>query len=201
MSNCVVSGAAAVAQHDAGTKNGARHVGEKFAHHVLAEFFRARVRIVVGAVPVNRSVFGDDFVAARARHGDGGDLAEAAQAVGVLRAAGQLRDFQRAAQIHVEAAFFGFAIERRGAVNHRLGRSHQARVFGGVQAEARIGEIAAKNGNARFERILKLRKIQMQLQGVPEPLVALPVPFSRAPADSAGRCDARSRMAAMCAPM
>ena len=48
--------AAAVAQHDARAKNRARHIGEQFAHHVLAEFFRARIRIVVGTVPVDRGV-------------------------------------------------------------------------------------------------------------------------------------------------
>ena len=140
---------------------------------MLAEFFRARIRIVVGAVPVDRSVLGNHFVAAVARHGDGGNLAEAAQAVRVLRAASELRDFQRAAQIHVEAAFFGFAVERSRAMNHRLGRADQVRVVGRVQPKTRIGEISAKNGNARFERIAELRKVQMQLQRVPEALVRL----------------------------
>ena len=165
--------AAAVAQHDARTKHGSRNIGQQFPHHVLAEFFRARIGIVVGAVPVDGSVFGNHFVAAVPRHGDGGNLAEAAQAVRVLRAASELRDFQSAAQIHVEAAFFGFAIERCRAMNHRLGRADQARVVGGVQPETRLGKISAKNGNARFECVLELRKIQMQLQRVPEALVGL----------------------------
>ena len=128
-------GAAAVAEHDARTKHGSRNVGEQFPHHVLAEFFRARVRVVVGAVPVDGSVFGHHFVAALARDGDGGNLAEAAQAVRILRAARELRDFQSAAQIHVEAAFFGFAIERSRAMNHRLGRADQVRVVSSRPAQ------------------------------------------------------------------
>ena len=135
------------------------------------EFFRARVGIVIGAVPIDGSVLGDHFVAALSGHGHGRNLAEAAQAVGIVRAAAELRDFQRAAQVHVQAGFFGFAIERRGAMNHRLGRAHQARVFGGVQPEVRVGQVAAIHGNARFEGVAKFRKIHVQLQGVPQPLV------------------------------
>jgi hypothetical protein len=45
-------------------------------------------------------------------------LAEATQPMRVLRAAAQLRDFQRAAQIHIQAALFGFTIERGRAMNH-----------------------------------------------------------------------------------
>ena len=136
-----------------------------------------------------------------ARHGDGRNLAEAAQAVRVLRAASQLRDFERAAQIDVEAAFFGFAVERCGAVNHRLGRADQARVFGGVQPETRIGEVAAKNGDARFERVLKLRENPGAIAGRARGARSPPAPSSRAPADSGGRRDGPSRRAAMCAPM
>ena len=119
-----------------GRKTVALDVGEQFApHHVFAEFFRARVGIVVGAVPINRGIFGNDFVAALARHGHGRNLAESAQAVRVPGpAGGELDDFQCAAQVHREAAFFRFAIERRGAVDHRLGGSRQASIFGGFQA-------------------------------------------------------------------
>ena len=161
--------------------------GSKLAHHVLAEFLGARVGIVVGAVPVDRSDPPDHFMAAVPGDGHGGDLAEAAQAVGILRAARQLRHFQRAAQIHVQAAFLRFAIERRGAMNHRIGGAHQARIFGGIQTETRIGEIAAKNGDARFQRVLRIAGNRDATAARARAARSLPVRFSRAPADSADR--------------
>src|SRR5260370_20448719 len=147
---------------------------------MLAEFFCARVGILVGAIPIDRGVLGDDFVAASSSYGDGRDLAEAAQAVGLMGAAGQLRDFQRPPKIHVEAAFFRLAVERCGAVDYRLGRSDQTSVLGMVQAKTRIGEIASKYKDARFEGVPELGKIQMQLQRLPEAFVRLLFRF-RAP--------------------
>src|SRR5258705_9862110 len=64
-------GSAAVAPHNTGTKDSARYVREQFAHHMLAEFFCARVRDVVGTIPVDRSVLADNFVAAMSGYGDG----------------------------------------------------------------------------------------------------------------------------------
>ena len=58
-------------------------------------------------------------------------------------------------------------------MDHRLGRADQVCVLARIQPKTRLGEVSAKNGNARFKRILKLRKIQMQLQRVPEPLIRL----------------------------
>ncbi len=92
---------------------------------MLAEFLCARVGVVVRAAPVNRSVFGDQLVAARASDGHRRDVAEAAQPVGVLGLARELDDFQSSAKVDVEAGFFGFAIERGGAVDQRLGRVGQ----------------------------------------------------------------------------
>ena len=57
-------GIAAVSQHNAGPENRQRHIRQQLAHHVLAKFLRARIRIVIGAVPIDRVVLGDDFVAA-----------------------------------------------------------------------------------------------------------------------------------------
>ena len=51
-------GAAAVPQHNARTEDGPRNIGQELADHMFAEFFGARVRVVVGAVPVNGIVFG-----------------------------------------------------------------------------------------------------------------------------------------------
>src|SRR6266446_10769299 len=46
-------GAAAVTQHDAGTKNSLRYVGQKLANHMLAEFLCASVGIIVGTIPID----------------------------------------------------------------------------------------------------------------------------------------------------
>ena len=90
-------GMAAVAQHDAGPKNGVRRIRQQLPHHVLAKFLGARVGIVVGAVPIDGAVFGDHFVAALPRHRHRADLAEAAQAVIVLgcRASGSTSSVPR----------------------------------------------------------------------------------------------------------
>ena len=82
-----------------------------------------------------RAIFGDDFVAAFARDGDSADVAEAPQAVIVVRAPGQLHDLERAAEIDVQAAFFGFAVQRGGAVDHGVRGMNQAIVIVAVQAE------------------------------------------------------------------
>ena len=79
-------GVAAVAQHDAGTEDGARHIRQQLADHVLAKLLGAGVRIVVGAVPLDGIVLLHHFVRALPGHGDGGNMAEAAQAVVVARA-------------------------------------------------------------------------------------------------------------------
>ena len=69
-----------VAQHDAGAENGFRHIGQQFANHVFAEFFCARVGIVIGTAPLDGSVFRDDFIFTLARHGHGADETEPPQA-------------------------------------------------------------------------------------------------------------------------
>ena len=131
-------GPATVAEHDARTKHSSRNIVKQLAHHVFAEFFRPRVWIVVGAVPIDRSILGHHFVAAVARHGNRGNLAEAAQAVQVVGTPSKLHDFQSPAQIHIETRFFGFAVERSRAMNHRFGRANEVRILGRVQSKMRL---------------------------------------------------------------
>ena len=102
-----------------------------------------------------------------------GDLAEAAQSMRILRAPAKLRHFQRAAQIHIQAAFFGFAVERGRAMDHGLGCPDQSRIVGGLQAETRVCQIPAKYGNTRFQCVTETREFHVQLQRVPEALVRL----------------------------
>src|SRR3984893_1768423 len=166
-------GAAAVAQHDAGSKDSARHLRKEFAYQMLTEFFGARVRIVVGTIPIDRSVLAYNFVAASSRYGDSRNLAESPQTVCVLGAARQLRDLEGPSKIYVKAAFFRLPGERCGAVNDRMGRPDQTSVLGRVQTKTRIGKIPSKYRDARFDGVPNLREIQMQLQRVPEARVRL----------------------------
>ncbi len=136
--------------------------------HVLAEFFGAGVGIVVGAIPVDRGVFLDYFVRALAGDGNRADVAEAAEAVLVAGALGELDDFERAAEIYVEAAFFGFAIQGCGAVDYRVCAADELRVVVVGEAEICVGEIAAKNADAGTQQFIEAGEIQMQLESAPE---------------------------------
>ena len=157
-------GAAAVAHYDRGTEDGARHVGQQLVHHVLAEFLGACVGIVVGAGPVDRGVFGDDLVLALAGYGDGGYVRIAQDTVAILRAAGQLDYFQAAAEIDVEALLFGFAVQRGGAMNQRVGGVDQ-RVIVVVGEPETVGrELAAKYSDAGVEIVEKFGEGEMELQ-------------------------------------
>ena len=93
---------------------------------MLAEFLSASIRIVVRAVPVDRSIFGDDVALPLARDRDGAHVAETAQPVVMINLHAELDDFERAAQVHVQAAFFGFAVQRRGAMNDGIRGVDQA---------------------------------------------------------------------------
>ena len=108
---------------------------------------------------------------ALAGDGDSADVAEAAQSVIIAGARGELNDFERAAEIHVEAALFGFAIQRGGAMNDGVGGVHERGIFIVREAEMSVGEVAAENADARIEESLETRKIQMELEGAPEAFV------------------------------
>ncbi len=162
-------GAAAITQHNAGAEDGARDVRQKLPDHVLAEFLCARVGVVVRAAPVNGDVFGDHLVAARASDSHGRDVAEAAQPVGVLGLTRELDDFQSSAKVDVEAGFFGFAIERGGAVDQRFGRVGQRVIFVIGQAETAFGEIPTKNADARNQMRVKCGEIEVKLEALPKP--------------------------------
>jgi len=86
----------------------------------------------------------------------------------IAGALGELDDFERAAQIYVEAAFFGFAIQGCSAVDYGVCRAHELRVIVIREAEMRVGEVAAKNADARAQHFIEARKIQMQLERAPE---------------------------------
>ena len=135
---------------------------------MFAEFFRAGVRIVVGAIPIDRGVFLNYFVGALSGDGYRADVAEAAEAVLVAGALGELDDFEGAAEIYVEATFFGFAIQGCSAVNYGVCGANKLRVVFVGEAETSVGEVAAKNADARVQKFVEAREIQMQLESAPE---------------------------------
>ena len=140
---------AAIAENDARAENSARHIGQQLADHVLAEFLGSRVGIVIRAIPIDGFVFLHDLVRAVTGHGDRADVAETAQSVIVAGARSELDHFERAAEVHVQAAFFGFAIQGRGAMNHRIGGADEFAVIVVSEPEMLGGEIAQKNMDAR----------------------------------------------------
>ena len=75
-------------------------------HHVLAEFFGARIGIVIRTVPIDRAVFLNDFVLARSRDRHRGNMRKAAQPVPILRAPRKLNHLERATQIYIHALLF-----------------------------------------------------------------------------------------------
>ena len=148
--------------------------GRSSSHHVLAEFLCAGVGIVVGAIPVDRTIFRHHFVLPLPGHGHRAHVTEAAQAMIVVRAPRQLEHLERAAQVHVQAALFRLAIQGGGAVNDRIRRVNEAVVVVPAQPELRRSDIAAEDANPGLEMLVEARKIHVQLQPVPEPNARLP---------------------------
>ncbi len=103
------------------------------------------------------------FVAALPCYRHRADLAEAAQPVVVFRLPGQGKDFERASQIHVEAALLRLAIERSGAMNNRIGGVDQAIEIVSAQAETWKSNVAHEDSHLRLQVLVKERKVQMQL--------------------------------------
>src|SRR2546427_1722854 len=91
----------------------------------------------------------------------------------VMSAARELNDLQRAAQIYVEAAFFGLSIERGRAMQHRVRRRDQQVVLLVTEPEARRGQIAAENAYTCREMFVKNGKAEMQLQRAPQAALRL----------------------------
>src|SRR5580700_597294 len=101
----------AIAQDDARPKNCFRRLWQQDSHHVLAEFFRARIRIIIRALPVNRTVLADYFVLPLAGNCDCAHLAEALEPVIVLGVPRESQDFERAPQIYIQAALLGPSVQ------------------------------------------------------------------------------------------
>jgi hypothetical protein len=56
-------------------------------------------------------------------------MRKATQPVLILHPPGKLNHFERTAKVHVQALFFGFAIQGSGAVEDRIGRVGQRAVL------------------------------------------------------------------------
>jgi hypothetical protein len=138
--------------------------------HVFAEFLGTSVRVVVGARPVDGRVFLDDFVLAVAGDGDRRDVREAPQAVMILSSPGELNDFESAAEIYIEALFFGFAVERRRAMYDGIARLNQRVIFVVRKAEVLGGKVAQKDSDTIRDALAEFREIHVELERLPEPL-------------------------------
>ena len=77
-------------------------------------------------------------------------------------------DFERAAEIYIEATFFGFAIQGCGAVDNGIRGADELRVVVVGEAEVRVSEIAAKNSDAVVKELVEALEIEMQLKSAPE---------------------------------
>ena len=115
-------------------------------------------------------VFLDDFVLAVAGDGDRRDMRKAPQAVMILRAPGELNDFQSAAEIHVQALFFGFAVERSRAMYDGIARFERAHDIRRRKDQSAGWSGRPKNSDTNSRSLAEFREIQMELQRLPEPL-------------------------------
>src|SRR5262249_51664467 len=92
---------AAIAQDNAGAKNGFGDFRQQLADHVLAEFLSASVRIIVRTIPVNGFVLGHYFVLSLSGNRDRAYMTKAPHTVVVVDLRRQLNNFQRAPQVYV----------------------------------------------------------------------------------------------------
>ena len=90
------------------------------------------------------------------------------ESVLIARAHRQLHHFERAAEIDIEAAFLGFAIERRRAVDYGIRGADKIAVIALIQAKAGIRQVAQENSDARVQVGLERGEIHVQLQGMPQ---------------------------------
>ena len=185
--------AAAIAKNDAGAKNRAlarpAAAAEPCARRISSCARRDRNRSGSNqskCLPATTS-FG-----ALPGNGDGADVAEAAQAVIVARAHGELDHFERPAKVHIQAAFLRFAIERGGAMDHGIGGADERAVIVLGQAEAGIGQIAQKNADAGVEKLFESRGNPCGAAASARGGRALPADRAREPAGSADRNDPRA---------
>src|ERR1700685_149620 len=82
----------------------------------------------------------------------------------------QLNHFQRSAQVYVQTALLGFAVQRGGGMNNRISRMYQASIVVVSETKARIRQVAQKQMDPRIQVPFELHEFQMQLQGPPESL-------------------------------
>jgi hypothetical protein len=173
MSNWVVSGKRLSPRTMLGRRTVPGTSGQQLVQHVLAELLGAGVGVVVGALPVDDVVLGDDLVLALAADGDGGDVGEAAQAVVVLGVAGELDDAEGAAQVDVEAGLGRLAVQRGGDVEDAVHAADQGVAGGGREAEAGEGEVAEVEVAAGADELEEALEAHVELHGLPQALLGL----------------------------
>ena len=82
---------------------------------------------------------------------------------------GKLQHLQRPSQVHIQTTFFRLPIQRRRAVNHRIGGVDQSIVIVPAKTESCPGQIPTKDPDARLQIFVETREVQMQLQRLPQP--------------------------------
>src|SRR6185312_1297232 len=85
----------------------------------------------------------------------------------------ELDDLKRATQVHVQAALFGFAVQRGRTVNDRISGVDQSIVIVARESETFVGQVTAKNPNPRLQVLVERFEIEMQLKCVPEAVFSL----------------------------
>src|SRR5437870_7974133 len=95
-------------------------------------------------------------------------MADPAQTVMMVGMDSQPHNFQRAAQVGVEAALLRSAIQRGRAMEDRVRVVNQTSIVLIGKAKLRGCQIAAKDIDARAQTIFELWEIEMQLQGAPQ---------------------------------
>ena len=114
------------------------------------------------------SIFGNDLVLTLPRYGDRTYITEPAQAMIVVRAARQLKDLERAAQVHIHTGLFRFPVQRGCAVDDGVGGMNETIVVVTIQTELGDGDVAGKNPDARLQMFVEAREIHVQLKPLPQ---------------------------------
>jgi len=151
-------------------------------------FFVRALGIVIGAIPVDRSVLADNFVAAMSGNGNSRHLAESPQTVRIVARRASCATSNVSRRFTLRQLFSEFAVERCGAqwMTDSVVPPNECTQYSSRPKRA-IGKIASKDRDACFECITNLRKIKMQLQRVPKTRVRLVFRFCAHQQNSADR--------------
>src|SRR5438445_26658 len=93
--------------------------------------------VVNRSIPLNRSILSYHFILTLARDRNRAYQTKSSQPVVIMRLLRQQEYLQRAAQVYIQAAFLRFAIQRRRAMQHRIGGMNQPVIVIARQSQLR----------------------------------------------------------------